>query len=114
MITQLDCLECQWRKFHREHPEIWVLIQQFALEKAAIGYANYSINGVFERVRWETHVAGGAEYKMPNNHRPFYARLFNKEVIPKFFIVHHQPSGADIITQCECLEQEANNLWGEA
>ena len=42
------------------------------------GYNNYSINSVFERIRWHTDIETKCEreFKLSNNHRAYYARYF--------------------------------------
>lgn len=46
-----------------------------------MGFKNYSVNAIFERIRWETDQAdvdGKSTFKLNNNYRPFYARRFMK------------------------------------
>lgn len=65
--------------FHKANPRVWVLFVQFTFDRINRGFANYSVNAVFERIRWETdqaRVDPAQAFKLNNNHRPFYARAF--------------------------------------
>ena len=67
--------------FNAEHPEVMVLFSKFTFQRIAMGFKNYSVNGIFERIRWETAEAGGdgqEKFKLNNNYRPFYARAWMK------------------------------------
>jgi hypothetical protein len=64
-------------KFAAENPHVYKLIKKFTYQTIAAGRDSYSINGVFERVRWHTDIETvGEDYKINNNHRPYYARAF--------------------------------------
>jgi len=45
--------------FHRRHPEVWELFVKFTFEMINRGYKNYSVNAIFERIRWEKDSIGG-------------------------------------------------------
>lgn len=65
--------------FHKRHPKVWALFCKFTRERITRGFKHYSVNGVFERIRWETEVVdteGKTMFKLNNNYRPFYARGF--------------------------------------
>ena len=65
--------------FHVENPKVWDYFVKFTFEVIERGFSHYSVNGVFERIRWETDAAdheGKSTFKLNNNHRPFYARWF--------------------------------------
>ena len=86
----------QFLKFHKAHPKVWVLFVQFTFDRIDRGFKHYSANGVFERIRWETAEAKTpeGEFKISNNHRPFYARVFMLKYPEHegFFRVHEQTS----------------------
>ena len=68
-------------KFHREHPEVWHLFDLYTWDRIDRGCKNYSARGVFHRIRWETSTPSytlGKEFKLNNNHSPFYARAWMK------------------------------------
>lgn len=83
--------------FHRRHPEVWELFVKFTFEMIRRGYKNYSVNAIFERIRWEKDSIGGdgvTSFKLNNNYRAFYSRRFMR-VYPEhegFFRTRQQPS----------------------
>lgn len=64
--------------FHDAHPEVWDLFVRFTFEIINRGYEHYSVNAVFERIRWEIDAGGDGThaFKLNNNYRAFYARRF--------------------------------------
>lgn len=65
--------------FHRRHPEVWEMFVKFTFEMIKRGYKNYSVNAIFERIRWEKDSVGGdgvTSFKLNNNYRAFYSRRF--------------------------------------
>ena len=64
-------------RFHQENPQIYRLVEHFANEVIARGYKHYSINSIFERIRWHSQVeTRDLDFKLSNSHRPYYARHF--------------------------------------
>lgn len=81
-------LEIEWEVFHKNNPQIYELIKKFTYEVIKVGRKSYSINAIFERVRWHTTIeTSGGDFKISNNHRAYYARFFLKEhpEYPNFF-----------------------------
>lgn len=81
METRYDQLRDAARTFHSQHPEVWELFKRFTFDRIDRGFAHYSVNAIFERIRWETDQARTdptISFKLNNNHRPFYARAFMK------------------------------------
>ena len=79
MKSRYDEMEHDAALFHAQNPRVWELFVQFTFEVLERGFTNYSVNGVFERIRWEADFAdadGNSTFKLNNNHRPFYARWF--------------------------------------
>lgn len=68
----------EFRAFHIRHPQVFSMFCQFALEKMSQGFKNYAAATIFERVRWETPLGddGNMQFKLNNNHRAFYTRMF--------------------------------------
>ena len=83
--------------FHKAHPIGWALFVKFTFERIGLGFEHYSVNAIFERIRWETdqaNVDGKTSFKLNNNYRPFYARRFHR-MYPEhdgFFRLRHQIS----------------------
>lgn len=78
MDSRLDEMKRQCTAYHKAHPEVWDLFVKFSKEIISKGYKNYSVNAIFERIRWEIDVGGNGdtEFKINNNYRPLYARRF--------------------------------------
>jgi hypothetical protein len=83
----LDCpnspLYRAFLKAHRENPEVWRFLVSETHKVIARGFQNYSIASVWERMRWHTEIEMGETFKCNNNHRPYYARMFN-ETYPQY------------------------------
>ena len=79
MKTREEEMNEQAEAFHMQHPEVSRLFVRFANEIIDRGYSHYSVNAIFERIRWETDkpdVDGKSTFKLSNNHRAWYARKF--------------------------------------
>jgi len=89
---KLSRLERQFLKFHQENPEVYDLIVKFTREwLRQTGKHKLGIARVYERIRWEVDLVtfrGKSTFKLPNNHRAFYARL----------IMHQEPDLANVFT----------------
>lgn len=71
-----DLLKKMWA-FHQENPHVYELFKRFTLEAIKSGRAHYSVNAIFERIRWYTDIETKNDpFKINNNHRPYYARMF--------------------------------------
>ena len=95
--TRRDEMREQVAAFHRQHPEIWDLFVRFTFEMINRGYTHYSVNAVFERIRWEIDAGGDGThaFKLNNNYRAFYSRRFMR-MYPQhdgFFRTRQQTSG---------------------
>ena len=65
-----------FRKYHEENPQVFELLKKRALQMKERGRKKYGINGLCEVVRWHVNLeTRGDEFKLNNNHRPFYSRL---------------------------------------
>lgn len=77
-MTRYDEMLVQFLNWHAEHPEAWSMFVKFTNQMISKGFQNYSVNAVFERVRWETDIGGNGvtQFKMNDRYRAFYARMF--------------------------------------
>jgi hypothetical protein len=84
-------LEVMFWDFHRANPEVYAYFRRFTSEAIRAHHTKFRVAAVIERIRWETNVItrdpSGTELKIPNNTRPFYARLWMKDNPgwPEFF-----------------------------
>ena len=71
-------LKRAWWEYHKENPKVYELVEQYTFQVIGRGYSNYSINSIFERIRWHTDIeTTGESFKLSNNHRAYYARYFH-------------------------------------
>lgn len=69
-------IEEAFRRFHRANPGIYAMIVRLARQAKARGHGRWSINGIFEVLRWEIGVNTDEESPtLSNNYRSRYARL---------------------------------------
>lgn len=67
-------------KYHRENPQIYVMFEKFSLQVIASGRKNFGVGAIAERMRWYSAIETvGDCYKINNNYRAFYARLFEEQ-----------------------------------
>ena len=79
MKTRYDELRNQFIKYHTAHPEVYRMFRYFTFELINAGRKNSSVAMIIERIRWESSVNPvdpEKEFKIANDHKPFYARLF--------------------------------------
>lgn len=78
--TRLDEMREQCVAFHEQHPEVWDMFVKFTFDMINRGFQNYSVNAIFQRIRWEIDAGGDGVtmFKINNNHAPFYSRRFMK------------------------------------
>lgn len=85
-------LEAAFWRFHFANPSVYELFDQFTRQSLKAGRKNFSATIVFERIRWATMVetVDSPDFKVSNNHRPYYARLWmrNNPEHEGFFIIH--------------------------
>ncbi len=66
-----------FEKFHQENPDLYrVLVAQARRWVRATGRHRLGIASLFETARWEVSISTtDPDFKIPNDHKPFYARL---------------------------------------
>ena len=80
-MNRLEEMREQVTAYHEQHPEVWQMFEEFTFQMINRGFKNYSVNAIFERIRWEKDAGGDGEnqFKIGNNYRAFYARRFMKK-----------------------------------
>ncbi len=69
-----------FRQFHAANPWVYTRLLQLALDLHRKGVTRWSINGLFEVLRWERMTQTiGIQFKLNNNHRAYYARELMKD-----------------------------------
>jgi len=102
-LTREDEIRQQVTEYHSKHPEVWDLFCEFTFQMIGKGYSHYSVNAIFERIRWEMDAGGDGihTFKLNNNYRAFYARRFMR-AYPKhdgFFRTREQLSKKQFATR---------------
>lgn len=73
-------LELAFERFHYDNPHVYLLFDKFARQVLQAGYRRYSADAVIHRIRWHTSVvAKNADFRISNNHSPYYARLWMRD-----------------------------------
>jgi len=73
-----DDLKKTWWKWHKQNPHVWEMFEKYTFQAISAGYDHYSVNAIFERIRWHTDIeTKGDPFKINNNHRAYYARYFH-------------------------------------
>jgi hypothetical protein len=85
-------------RFHDANPHVYDAMVRYSRELKARGKNKIGVEIILGRVRWDFTVStvGDSEYKISNNHKPFYARL----------IMHRE---ADLAGLFELREAEADD-----
>jgi len=81
MKTRLQEMKEQAKAYDKKHPEVWEKFCEYSFDRISKGYRNYSVNAIFERIRWDLSNVGAdgiTAFKIGNNFRAFYARRFMK------------------------------------
>lgn len=85
----MNKLQQKFDEFDKNNPRVWELFKMFAFDVIRTGRKHYSVNAIFERIRWHTDIETESKdsFKLCNNHRAYYARKFNNEFTeyPNFF-----------------------------
>lgn len=72
--------EPRFWEYHRANPQVYELFKRFTFEKINRGAQHLGASAVAERIRWETSLnTEGDEFKINNNYRAYYARLFMRD-----------------------------------
>ena len=75
-----------WWAYHKQNPKVYELFERFTFEVIDAGFKHYSAMAIIQQIRWHTDVVTrGDNFKINNNHVPYYSRLF----------AHNHPQHAD-------------------
>ena len=66
----------KFTEFHNNNPHVYDELRDLALRAKRHGRKNYSINGLYQVLRWHRNFeTNDPDFKLGNNHRAYYARL---------------------------------------
>ena len=103
-IFDSDKISLAFADFHAEHPEVYHQLVRLARTWTSHGHAKLGIATLFEKLRWEWHVAGLTDrdgFKLNNNYRALYARKIMDE-------------NADLAGLFDIRERTTAKTWGGA
>ena len=85
LFDELETKQFKWfEEYHKENPQIYEYFKRYAFKSIERGFKHLSAEFIFNIIRWETPVkTNGDDFKVNNNAKPFYSRLFMKEY-PKY------------------------------
>jgi hypothetical protein len=73
-------LYLKFLEFDQKNPNVYKLVCMFADEVLAAGLTRYGISAIWDRIRWHINITTkDVKFKLPNNHRAYYARKWNKD-----------------------------------
>ncbi len=83
----MPTIQERFEQFHIDNPHIFNLIVEYTIKARNRGFMHYSINTVFEAIRWHmdvvTYDENSPQFKLNNNYRSRYVRLL-EEHYPQF------------------------------
>jgi hypothetical protein len=70
-------IQREFEQFHADNPRIYVLIVKYSREVLRVGRLRYSMDAIFERIRWHMYIETKAtdEFKLNDHYTSRYARL---------------------------------------
>jgi hypothetical protein len=69
-------IEERFNAFHQANPHVYAAIVRMAMRARARGIKKWSMNGIFEILRWKSAmVTNGEPYKLSNDFRALYSRM---------------------------------------
>jgi hypothetical protein len=65
----------QFNEFHQRHPNVYTSLCQLARQYKSQGHDHYSLDGMWDILRWRTKVGDTLGFKLNNIFRSRYARM---------------------------------------
>ena len=111
--SRADEMFWEFCAFHAENAAVWDIFCQYArVIWHERDYKTYSVNAIFEVIRWHSHIPGlrGEDnFKVNNNHHAFYAREYMAQFpqYGNFFRIRRQKSKDQPATHLDPLGPSA-------
>lgn len=75
--TRADQIFERFTTFHNDNPGVWRLFKRFTFELIEAGRTRYSVDAIFNRIRWHVEIeTRGEAVKINNDFTAYYARMF--------------------------------------
>jgi hypothetical protein len=77
--NRADQIFARFKKFHKANPYIWKLFVEYSWKLINAGRELYGVAAVIERIRWHIDIETRTPepFKISNDFRAYYARMFN-------------------------------------
>lgn len=70
----------RFEAYHAEHPEVYELIRLYSAKVREAGFDRFSIDAIFQRIRWYHHIEKrDGDFKLNDHFRSRYARKLMDE-----------------------------------
>ena len=100
----------EFKCFHEKNPEVYEMFKRFTFQAINRGHKNLSSEMIVNRIRWETDVmTTDKDYKINNDYKPFYSRLFMAEHMQYENFFRKRGSHADNIDWSSYVVQESHS-----
>ncbi len=78
--TALEFADDKQVQYHLDNPHIYLEFEKKTMQAIGKGFKHWSAEGIFNVIRWETSITAKDDvFKINNNYKSFYARLFEKQ-----------------------------------
>ena len=74
--TGVSDSEQRFRVYHESNPRVYKMFKRFTFEAMNKGHKHLSAEMIINRIRWETKIITNEDFKINNDYKPFYSRLF--------------------------------------
>jgi len=76
---KVSTLKQKFLEYHKANPRVYKYFKTYALNMIGKGKRKYGARTICELIRWNHDInsdRNSSDFKLSNNHVPFYARLF--------------------------------------
>jgi len=99
--------------FYQSHRDVYEKFEELAIRMRE-SRERYAARTIIEVIRWNTHLGGGADFKINNNHIPYLGRLamLRNPCLADFFELRpsrHDVKDAELLKECNRIDQELRN-----
>jgi hypothetical protein len=74
---KMSRLERAFWRFHHNNPHVYAIFSRLCRQVRARGFAHYSVDAIWQRMRWHfTIETSDPDFKLNDHHRAYYARYY--------------------------------------
>jgi hypothetical protein len=71
--------DVKFKAYHEANPQIYEAFKAYTFKAIAKQYKRFSAEFILNVIRWETAITGKEQFKINNNYKALYARLFMRD-----------------------------------